>query len=68
MKLLVPVRGLVAGALTALVLTLALAGPASAGVNFTSGKVYIQQKVYDKAAHYLELARREEPDNTQVIY
>jgi tetratricopeptide (TPR) repeat protein len=66
MKLLVPVRGLVAGALTALVLTLALAGPASAGVNFTSGKVYVQQKVYDKAAHYLELARKEEPGNTQV--
>ena len=26
----------------------------------------MQQKVYDKACHFLELARREEPDNTQV--
>ena len=40
--------------------------PAQAGVNFTSGKVYIQQKVYDKACHFLELARREEPENFDV--
>jgi len=39
---------------------------AQAGVNFTSGKVYVQQKVYDKACHFLELAREEEPDNVQV--
>lgn len=40
--------------------------PAHAGVNFTSGKVYVQQKVWDKACHFLELARAEEPDNLQV--
>lgn len=44
----------------------AVAVPAYAGINFTSGKVYVQQKVWDKAAHYLELARREEPQNVQV--
>lgn len=48
------------------VLALGFSTPAFAGVNFTSGKVYMQQKVYDKACHFLELARREEPDNTQV--
>lgn len=40
--------------------------PAMAGVCFTSGKVYVQQKVYDKAAWNLECARREEPDNPQA--
>ena len=54
------------GALAAGMLALLVAGQASAGVNFTSTKVYIQQKVYDKAAHYGELARKEEPDNPQV--
>ena len=39
---------------------------AEAGVNFTSGKVYVQQKVYDKACWFLEQARKEEPENTQV--
>lgn len=41
-------------------------GQAHAGVNFTSGKVYIQQKVYDKACRFLELARQEEPKNPEV--
>jgi len=50
----------------ACVLGLSLASPASAGVNFTSGKVYVQQKVWDKACHFLELARHEEPENVQV--
>jgi tetratricopeptide (TPR) repeat protein len=54
------------GALVALG-AIVLASPSAwAGVNFTSGKVYMQQKVYDKACHFLELARKEEPDNTQV--
>ena len=43
-----------------------LAPTAMAGLCFTSGKVYVQQKVYDKAAHFLECARREEPDNLQL--
>lgn len=50
----------------ACVLGVSLASPASAGVNFTSGKVYVQQKVWDKACHFLELARKEEPENLQV--
>jgi tetratricopeptide (TPR) repeat protein len=43
-----------------------IAPTAQAGLCFTSGKVYVQQKVYDKAARFLECARREEPDNLQV--
>jgi len=39
---------------------------AQAGICFTSGKVYVQQKVWDKACHFLECARLEEPDNLQV--
>jgi tetratricopeptide (TPR) repeat protein len=66
MKVFVPARGRLAGALVATAVATLMAQPAAAGVNFTSGKVYVQQKVYDKAAHYLELARKEEPDNTQV--
>lgn len=66
MKGFVPVRGRWSGVLAAGFTVLLVASPALAGVNFTSGKVYIQQKVYDKAAHYLEMARKEEPDNTQV--
>ena len=52
----------------ALVLGFALlaASKAEAGVNFTSGKVYVQQKVYDKACWFLERARQEEPENVQV--
>ncbi len=45
---------------------LVAAPSAEAGVCFTSGKVYVQQKVYDKAAYFLECARREEPENVQV--
>lgn len=51
----------------AIALTALLAAPAAdAGVCFTSGKVYIQQKVYDKACWQLECARQQEPDNPQV--
>jgi tetratricopeptide (TPR) repeat protein len=46
---------------------LALSAPAAvAGLCFTSGKVYVQQKVWEKAARYLECARHEEPDNLQL--
>ena len=62
----VSVRRSLGAVALACVLGLALASPASAGVNFTSGKVYVQQKVWDKACHFLELARREEPENMQV--
>ena len=37
--------------------------PAEASICFTSGKVYIQQKVYEKACWFLECARKGEPDN-----
>src|SRR3954465_72299 len=37
--------------------------PCPAGVCFTSGKGYVQQKVYDKAAYFLDCARKQEPDN-----
>ncbi|MGE5175866.1 MAG: tetratricopeptide repeat protein [Hyphomicrobiales bacterium] len=52
--------------LVAAFLVAAFTGTADAGINFTSGKVYVQQKVWDKACHFLELARQEEPDNIQV--
>jgi tetratricopeptide (TPR) repeat protein len=58
------------GAVSIATLTLLAAGPfadrADAGLCFTSGKVYVQQKVWDKACHFLECARTEEPDNLQV--
>jgi tetratricopeptide (TPR) repeat protein len=44
----------------------ALASSATASVCFTSGKVYMQQKVWDKAATHLECARKLEPQNLQV--
>jgi tetratricopeptide (TPR) repeat protein len=45
----------------------ALTAPSAlAGLCFTSGKVYVQQKVWDKAARFLECARHEEPDNLQL--
>jgi len=44
----------------------AAAIPAFAGICFTSGKVYVQQKVWDKAASQLECARKQEPNNLQV--
>ncbi|HEX7079301.1 MAG TPA: tetratricopeptide repeat protein [Candidatus Eisenbacteria bacterium] len=65
MQRLIARRSLAAVAVVAL-FAAALARPADAGVNFTSGKVYVQQKVWDKACHFLELARQEEPDNLQV--
>lgn len=50
-----------------LAVTAGLSVPAAdAGLCFTSGKVYVQQKVFDKAARFLECARKEEPDNLQV--
>ena len=55
------------GSALALGVVLIAAAPfAEAGINFTSGKVYVQQKVYDKACWFLEAARKEEPENTQV--
>ena len=62
----VSMRRVVGAVALASVLGLLLVSPASAGVNFTSGKVYVQQKVWDKACHFLELARHEEPENVQV--
>jgi tetratricopeptide (TPR) repeat protein len=58
-------RVLFGGVLAAGLSVLITAQPAMAGVCFTSGKVYVQQKVYDKAAWNLECARKEEPDNPQ---
>ena len=66
MKGFVRARGIVSALVAISLASLLVAVPASAGVNFTSGKVYVQQKVYDKAARYLEAARKEEPGNTQV--
>lgn len=43
------------------------AQPASASVCFTSGKVYVQQKVYDKAAYFLECARKGDPTNVEAL-
>ncbi|TMQ58351.1 MAG: hypothetical protein E6K76_08205 [Candidatus Eisenbacteria bacterium] len=43
------------------------AQPASASVCFTSGKVYVQQKVYDKAAYFLECARKGDPANIEAL-
>ena len=56
---------LVVAVMTALSMLLAVPA-ADAGVCFTSGKVYVQQKVYDKASWQLECARKQEPDNAQV--
>lgn len=60
----VPLRG--AAVIAPVALLLACAGPASAGICFTSGRVYVQQKVYDKAAWYLECARKEEPGTIPI--
>src|SRR6267378_4661117 len=54
-------------ALAAASLVLLTASSAPAGVCLTSGKVYIQQKVYDKAAYFLECARRGEPENIEAL-
>jgi len=57
----------VATAAAAVVIIAGLAAPAAfAGIDFTSGKVYVQQKVYDKAARFLERARQTEPENLQL--
>jgi tetratricopeptide (TPR) repeat protein len=55
------------GAPAVAMLALLLAHPASASVCFTSGKVYMQQKVYDKAAYFLECARKGEPANIDAL-
>jgi len=48
-------------------LALLAAHPATATICFTSGKVYVQQKVYDKAAYFLECARKGEPENIDAL-
>jgi tetratricopeptide (TPR) repeat protein len=48
-------------------LALLAAHPATASICFTSGKVYVQQKVYDKAAAFLECARKGEPENIDAL-
>src|SRR6185295_2829994 len=55
------------GLLAVLALGFAVSRPASATVCFTSGKVYVQQKVYDKAAYFLECARKAEPENIDAL-
>jgi tetratricopeptide (TPR) repeat protein len=59
-------RCLGAGAWILALVALCIPHLAGAGVCFTSGKVYVQQKVWDKACWQLECARREEPENPQV--
>ncbi len=54
------------GAVLAFWLVAAAAVPASASICFTSGKVYVQQKVWEKAAANLECARKLEPENLQA--
>jgi tetratricopeptide (TPR) repeat protein len=53
--------------LAVLAMSLAQTQPSSASVCFTSGKVYVQQKVYDKAAYFLECARKGEPENVDAL-
>ena len=48
-------------------LALLAAHSATASICLTSGKVYVQQKVYDKAAYFLECARKGEPENIEVL-
>jgi len=48
-------------------LGLLVSQPASASICFTSGKVYMQQKVYEKAAYFLECARKGEPENVDAL-
>jgi tetratricopeptide (TPR) repeat protein len=52
--------------LAAVFLVSSFGAPAWAGICFTSGRVYVQQKVYDKACWYLECARREDPNNIDI--
>ena len=58
-----------AGLSVALCVSFALTAtrPASATICYTSGKVYMQQKVYDKAAYFLECARKAEPENVDAL-
>src|SRR6185295_8868391 len=62
----IPARILSAAAIVVALGVALVVQPADAGVCFTSGKVYVQQKVYDKACWQLECARKEDPDNPQV--
>jgi tetratricopeptide (TPR) repeat protein len=55
------------GLLAVVAVGLSVSRPASATVCFTSGKVYVQQKVYDKAAYFLECARKAEPENIDAL-
>src|SRR5882762_1176428 len=66
MKIEVWNRGRIWGVVVIALSALLAAHAADAGVCFTSGKVYVQQKVYDKACWQLECARKEDPDNAQV--
>ena len=66
MRIEIPNRGRLSGAVVLALVALLAAPVADAGVCFTSGKVYVQQKVYDKACWQLECARKQEPDNAQV--
>jgi tetratricopeptide (TPR) repeat protein len=50
----------------AVALSLVGGTPALAGICFTSGRVYVQQRVFDKACWYLECARREEPTTIPI--
>jgi tetratricopeptide (TPR) repeat protein len=50
----------------AVALLFVVATPAHAGICFTSGRVYIQQKVFEKACWYLECAREEEPTTIPI--
>jgi tetratricopeptide (TPR) repeat protein len=58
---------LAVGLLAMTTLGLAASRPASASICLTSGKVYVQQKVYDKASWFLECARKAEPENLDVL-
>lgn len=55
-----------AAAVAAATFVLFSGAPAWAGICFTSGRVYVQQKVFDKACWNLECARREEPGNVAI--
>jgi tetratricopeptide (TPR) repeat protein len=57
-------RGAALLAATSMLLTPAT--PALAGICFTSGRVYVQQKNWPKACYNLECARREEPGEVKI--
>lgn len=55
------------GTLALAAVCLVASQPASANICLTSGKVYVQQKVYDKACWFLECARKGDPENLDVL-